>query len=258
MALTDRFNWSAIDLITQKETVISSLDLEWLYNVLKRLQSLEPMQQILGYTWFCDQKFLVTPDVLIPRPETEELVHWILNDLDFSRRMVLDIGTGSGCIAISLAKHRGSWSISACDTSNEALVVARRNARELKVVSEIVFYKEDILNPSTLYDSELDVIVSNPPYVLESDKDLMTKQVTEHEPSLALFVPDTDSLRFYREIGTYGLKALKPGGDLYFEIHTDKGNEVLELLKNQGYTDVVLKQDLSGRDRVIRATTPTD
>ena len=246
------------DWMLDDQTNLSESQQNVLTGVIQKLESGTPMQYAIEEADFMGEVFFVDESVLIPRPETEELVHWILNDLDSSRRMVLDIGTGSGCIAISLAKHRGSWSISACDTSNEALVVARRNARELKVVCEIVFYKEDILNPSTLYDNELDVIVSNPPYVTESDKDLMTKQVTEHEPSVALFVPDTDPLRFYREIGTYGLKALKSGGYLYFEIHTDKGNEVLEQLKNQGYTDLVLKQDLSGRDRMVRATTPTD
>jgi release factor glutamine methyltransferase len=246
------------DWMLDDQTNLSESQQNVLTELIQKLESGTPMQYAIEEADFMSEIFFVDESVLIPRPETEELVHWILNDLDSSRRMVLDIGTGSGCIAISLSKHRGSWSISACDTSNEALVVARRNARELKVVSEIVFYKEDILNPSTLYDNELDVIVSNPPYVTESDKDLMTKQVTEHEPSVALFVPDTDPLQFYREIGTYGLKALKSGGSLYFEIHTDKGNEVLELLKNQGYTDVVLKQDLSGRDRMVRATTPTD
>lgn len=242
------------DWMLDDKTDLSASQRSVLAQVIEKLESGLPMQYAIEEADFMGDVYFVDNSVLIPRPETEELVHWILEDCDASHRTVLDIGTGSGCIAISLAKQRANWRVSACDASNSALVVARRNARELKVPTEMVFYQEDILDPKTVYDHELDIIVSNPPYVLESDKDLMTKQVVDFEPDMALFVPNDDPLLFYREIGIYGLNALKSGGHLFFEIHTDKGDDVLQLLENLGYTDVVLRKDLSDRDRMVRAT----
>jgi release factor glutamine methyltransferase len=253
MALTDRFNWSAIDLITQKETVISSLDLEWLNNVLKRLQSLEPMQQILGYTWFCDQKFLVTPDVLIPRPETEELVMYLREHLKGKEvRTALDIGTGSGCIALSLAHSMPKTKWFAWDVSTMALTVAQRNQKQFK--QQVHWQRQDVLEPWP--QENYDLIVSNPPYIPQEEQFSMDQNVVDYEPHLALFVPQEDPLKFYTEIIQKGFKCLNHGGGLYFECHFEFTQGVAVQMQENGYIHVKKWKDQWGKWRFVSGLKP--
>lgn len=224
---------------------------KFIQQIVTRLKNHEPVQYVLNEAFFLEHSFYVEPSVLIPRPETEELVQLILNENDGNAQRVLDIGTGSGAIAVSLAVKRPSWSVLACDVSNEALIIARRNAREIAVNRDLVIYREDILNPSTEYVSGLDIIVSNPPYVLDSDKQQMAQNVLEYEPHLALFVDDSDPLLFYRHIIQYGQKNLKTGGRLYFEIHEDLSDEVCKLMETHRYEGVKAHLDLQGKKRMV-------
>ncbi len=221
-------------------------------DILNRLLNNEPIQYIDNQAFFFGESFFVDSSVLIPRPETEELVQLILDDNPESHLTVLDIGTGSGIIPISLAKRRPNWEVFACDVSNEALVVARRNSRELIKSEAVAFYMEDILQPITQYDQELDIIVSNPPYVLESDKQQMGENVLKFEPHLALFVEDTDPLLFYRKIVLYANDNLKSTGKLYFEIHEDLATGVCEIMSSYGYRNVSVVKDLQHKDRMVR------
>ena len=183
---------------------------------------------------------------LIPRPETEELVHWVLQE-DFTS--ALDIGTGSGCIAISLAKQSESH-LSALDFSKEALEVAKENAKNSEVA--IGFIRADILQQPALQQT-FDVIVSNPPYVLESDKKLMHTNVLKHEPHTALFVEDEDALVFYNSIADFAQNHLNENGKLFFEIHENKGEEVLQMLQEKGFSKLELRKDMQGKDRMVKA-----
>lgn len=215
-------------------------------NFVERLKNNEPIQYVLGETEFYGLKFKVTPSVLIPRPETEELIDLPPNPLNGE---LLDIGTGSGCIAISFKKKFPDLNVSAMDVSPEALKVAKENAILNGV--EINFIQADILNLNTL-GKKYDVIVSNPPYIPESDKKEMELNVLDYEPSLALFVPDYDALVFYRKIAELGRTYLNRDGKLYFEIHHQQAENIKKLLASYGYTDIQIKKDISGNDRMVR------
>ena len=191
-------------------------------------------------------EFKVNKHTLIPRPETEELVHWVLQE-DFTS--ALDIGTGSGCIAISLAKQ-SEGNLSALDFSKEALEVAKENAKNSEVA--IGFIRADILQQPALKQT-FDVIVSNPPYVLESDKKLMHTNVLKHEPHTALFVEDEDALVFYNSIADFAQNHLNENGKLFFEIHENKGEEVLQMLQEKGFSKLELRKDMQGKDRMVKA-----
>ena len=220
--------------------------------ILTRLQSMEPIQYVLGECEFYGLTFCVNPSVLIPRPETEELVDWIISDYSGQSGNLLDIGTGSGCIAIATGKSLKSFSISAIDISEPALAVARENAK--KHNCHIQFIKADILNPDNIdFDDVFDVIVSNPPYVCEQEKHTMSRNVLGYEPHLALFVPNNDPLLFYKAIAAFGKKRLKAGGRLYLEINEAMGKDCVNLLGSLGYRDVVLRKDIFGRDRMVGA-----
>jgi len=220
--------------------------------ILLRLQAMEPIQYIFGECEFYGLPFYVNPSVLIPRPETEELVEWILSDHSNRNGNLLDIGTGSGCIAITLSHFLKSFSVSAIDISGAALTVAKGNAE--KNNCQVQFTQADILKPVTIFEENtFDVIVSNPPYVREQEKQQMSDNVLEYEPHLALFVPDDDPLVFYRTIALFGKKRLKENGKLYLEINEGLGEETVNLLSLLGYRDVVLRKDIFGRDRMIRA-----
>lgn len=224
--------------------------------MLTRLQTGEPLQYILGYTEFYGLPFKVNPSVLIPRPETEELVEWILSSVDSKGLAVgniLDIGTGSGCIPISLKKHLPQANVSTVDISANAINTAKENAALNNV--EISFVEDDILNPSSqsLLNNHYSLIVSNPPYVTMHDKTRMHHNVTDFEPHTALFVPEDDPLVFYKAITDFALKTLQPEGLLFFEINESLGNETVELLKDKGFKNIELRKDMSGRDRMIRA-----
>jgi release factor glutamine methyltransferase len=214
--------------------------------IIAALKTNKPVQYILGETEFYGLKVIVNKHTLIPRPETEELVDWILKE-EFSS--ALDIGTGSGCIPIALAKNTNA-KISAIDVSEDALRVAKRNAVINGV--EINFFRQDILKTDAL--PNVDVIVSNPPYVLESEKELMLDNVLEYEPNLALFVADNNPLLFYKKIGELAAKSLNCKGKLYFEINEKYGNEILEMLRKLGFVDIALKKDVNDKNRMLKAT----
>ncbi|TXG39375.1 peptide chain release factor N(5)-glutamine methyltransferase [Seonamhaeicola maritimus] len=232
----------------------------FILGALSQLKEEKPIQYILGETEFYGLQFKVNDDVLIPRPETEELVDWILNchserSEESSELSVLDIGTGSGCIAISLAKQLPNAKVYALDVSKKALKVAIMNA-ELNNV-EIEFIEHNILNPRhaelVSASQKFDVIVSNPPYVRVKEKELMKQNVLNNEPHLALFVDDDNPLLFYKAICEFSKSNLKEEGRLFFEINEYLGNDMEELLKNYNFKNIELKQDIFEKDRMIKA-----
>jgi len=236
--------------------VISKDDESKLFSALPQLNEQIPIQYIIGETEFYGLPFKVNENVLIPRPETEELVEWIINDVDSKPTSILDIGTGSGCIAIALAKKLSSSNISALDVSEDALKIAKHNA-ELNTV-DVQFIKANILTkPSWNLESqalEFDVIVSNPPYVRQQEKQQMKPNVLDNEPHLALFVEDDNPLVFYQSITEFAKQNLKKEGTLYFEINEHLGQEMCDLLKENSFKDIELKKDIYGKDRMIKAT----
>ncbi len=236
-----------------KNNAITSAEEEQLRNYASRLLRHEPVQYVLGEAWFCGLKFYVDEHVLIPRPETEELVEWIISNCRFpvDTLSILDIGTGSGCIPVSLKRRIRKATVSALDISEEALVVARKNA--LKLGAEVGFIQVDILNPQNWPSIPAsDIIVSNPPYIPENNKASMNPNVLEYEPHTALFVPDNDALLFYKAIAELGKTKLNKEGLLFFEIHEDLGKAVTDLLETEGYT-AEIKKDIQGKDRMVMA-----
>lgn len=237
--------------MNQRET-ISAANLAQIKEITDRLIRFEPIQYILGETEFYGSILKVNRAVLIPRPETEELVDWIIHDYKDLTPSILDIGTGSGCIPISLVKNLPGASAEGWDISPDALVVAKENAKINNVETDFLY--ADILN--LVYPSQIekyDIIVSNPPYVTTSEQSLMLKNVTDFEPSVALFVPDADPLVFYRSIADLATHHLKRGGNIYFEINERYGNEVAKLLSSKGFFKILLKKDINGKDRMIKA-----
>ena len=233
----------------KEKVTLSEEQLLQLNNALKQLCCHRPIQQILGYEYFCGLKFKVNESVLIPRPETQELVEWIVSE-STGKEDILDIGTGSGCIAISLADRLPLCNVTAFDISPLALDTAKENS--IRNSCDIHLQQCDILS----YQPEenlFDTIVSNPPYIKESEKEQMEANVLDWEPHIALFVPDTNPLLFYRTIAEKAVTMLKPQGKLYFEINRAHGNEVCEMLSTLGYIGIQLKKDFAGNDRMIRA-----
>jgi len=221
---------------------------------LKALEQLKrdfPIQYIIGSTEFMDLMFEVNENVLIPRPETEELIYWILESSSKeAKNSILDIGTGSGCIPIALVKNLPNSIIETMDVSEKALEVAKRNALAQKV--NIKFIHHDILQLNDL-DHDYDIIVSNPPYVRESEKNQMHNNVLKYEPDVALYVSDHDPLIFYKHIAKLAIKRLKKQGYLYFEINQYLGEQLYQILNNLGFEKIEIKKDLYGADRMIRA-----
>ena len=248
-------NMSSVQIYSDKDRNFPADTFEKLVSAIDRLACKEPIQYILGETDFCGLNFQVGPGVLIPRPETEELVELIASDSRSKKKdlRILDIGTGSGCIAISLAKALPLSQVSAWDISPEALKIATKNAANNEV--HVHFEITDILKyaPNELQRTSLDIIVSNPPYVRLSEASEMEANVLNHEPHIALFVENEDPMIFYRVISGLAVKMLKPGGSLYFEINSYLGKEMLELVKTYPFGQVQLIQDISGKDRMIRA-----
>lgn len=224
-----------------------------LFNAIERLKKQEPIQYIQGYSDFCGLRFKVTPATLIPRPETSELVEWIASEYSGNIVNILDIGTGSGCIAISLAHKLPESNVTAWDISTAALAVAAENSRNNG--TEVAFEQVDILSYEPK-SAQFDIIVSNPPYIKENEKSAMHNNVLDWEPHTALFVPDSDPLLFYRTIAEKGLTLLKPGSTLYFEINRAHGTETMKMLADYGYTDIELRKDFADNDRMIKATRP--
>lgn len=218
--------------------------------ILNRLKKYEPVQYIIEETEFFGLLFFVNQSVLIPRPETEELVELILKENKKSGLSLLDIGTGSGAIAVALAKNMAGASVSAWDISSKALDIAVLNSKANS--TDISFSGVDVLGDYPT-DKKYDIIVSNPPYVLESEKEQMELNVLEYEPHTALFVPDNNALLFYERIADIALNLLTPAGRLYFEINQAKGAETVKMLEKKGFAEVTLFQDLSKKDRMIKA-----
>lgn len=246
----DLLGQAPTDYYLGKDIVLSSKKGQELEDILQRLSRFEPLQYIEGRTLFLGREFWVAPGVLIPRPETEELVELMLKEIPADAR-ILDVGTGSGCIAISLAKELPDALVTAWDVSPEALSVARANARKLQ--ADVRFVECDVLACQVDEVGLYDVIVSNPPYVTEAEKADMEPNVLQWEPSLALFVPDDDPLRFYRRIAVLGRDMLADGGRLYFEINRAYGREMVEMLRTMGYVGVRVEKDLSQNDRFVIA-----
>ncbi len=242
-----------IDFTLQPTLEISSEKYDLLNTALARLQKEEPIQYILGKTEFYGYSFRVNENTLIPRPETEELVEWILNEVKDNKQQlsILDIGTGTGCIPISLKKELPGAKVSAIDVSEEALKVAKENALLNK--AEVTFILQDILQTESLSE-QYNVIVSNPPYVRELEKVEIKNNVLENEPHSALFVDDDNPLIFYKKIADLAIKSLTKNGLLFFEINQYLGKETVDMLKRKGFTKVELRKDLFGNNRMIKAT----
>jgi len=220
-------------------------------DALAQLKNEYPIQYIIGEVEFMDLTFEVNKNVLIPRPETEELIKWVLTTEEGSEDMsILDIGTGSGCIPIILAHSMAKSSVTSFDVSEKAIEVAKKNAIKNKVDIQLVV--QNILSIDTL-DASYDIIISNPPYVRESEKAQMKNNVLNYEPDIALFVSDNDPLIFYKHIARLAIKSLKPSGALYFEINQYLGSALCTFLKDLGFKEIELKKDIYGADRMIRA-----
>jgi release factor glutamine methyltransferase len=243
--------YSRTDIVLRKEEEIENKKLAIIIGDLDMLKKNIPIQYILGETEFYGLKFKVTPDVLIPRPETEELVDLIIKESTKANACIIDIGTGSGCIAISLKKHYPGSSTYAIDISEKALAIAKENAQIND--ADITFIKYDILgNDETNILHRFDIIVSNPPYVLESEKQGIRENVKDHEPKIALFVPDDDPFLFYHAIVKFAKKHLKPGGLIYFEINERLACELETSIKQYGAKDFTLYKDIHNKDRIMK------
>lgn len=248
--------YSQVDIIMHHDEELSDFIKSKIDSVLERLLRHEPIQYIFNEAYFQGLHLKVTPHTLIPRPETEELVDIIVKENSDSDLRVLDIGTGSGAIAIALARSLRFPIVDAIDISQEALNTAEENAKLLK--TKVNFFKKDILNVDN-HDNEIyDIIVSNPPYITEHEKTDMEQNVLDYEPHTALFVPDNDPLLFYRAITLYSVKALKPGGRIYFEINSRFGKETAKLLSDNGFTNTMVIKDMYGLDRFVSATKPKE
>jgi release factor glutamine methyltransferase len=251
-------NLKRIDVSLHPDFEVSESDLEKWKTIISELKTEKPIQYITGEAWFYGLRFEVNENTLIPRPETEELVEWILDSQKSKVKSqksnnltILDIGTGSGCIPIALKKGIPSSFVSAIDISEKALEMALKNALDNQV--EIKFLCKNILETESL-DEKYDVIVSNPPYVRNLEKQEIKRNVLDYEPHLALFVDDSDALLFYRKIAQLALKSLAPNGKLFFEINQYLGSETVELLENLGFNNIELRKDFVGNDRMICAS----
>jgi release factor glutamine methyltransferase len=246
-----------MEQVKSKLAYLTCGQLETIDSITERLKKNEPIQYVLGESWFAGMKFKVNKNVLIPRPETEELVDWIVKEnaqrsiinVQFS---MIDIGTGSGCIPIAIKKKLPDANISAIDVCSEALFTATENAIDHN--TEVDFILLDFLDEDNWAAlGQFDVIVSNPPYVRRSEKENMHIRVKEFEPHKALFVPDNDALLFYKKLAGFSLKHLKPGGKLFVEINEVYGDAVTDLFRVAGFINIELKKDMQGKDRMIRA-----
>jgi release factor glutamine methyltransferase len=253
-----------VEVALQPNFVLSDTEIEKWNSILVQLQQDKPIQYITGEAWFYGLRFEVNENTLIPRPETEELVAWILNSpitQGPSPITILEIGTGTGCIPIALKANLSQANVSAIDVSEKALEVAKRNAESNKVEINFILANildvEDLLilsSPITHHRLPYNIIVSNPPYVRNIEKLEIKKNVLDYEPHLALFVEDTDALLFYRKIAQLALKSLLPNGLLFFEINQYLGKETVELLQNLGFKNCELKKDIYGNDRMIQCS----
>jgi release factor glutamine methyltransferase len=253
LILEEKHQLKRIDLALQTDLIFSEAEIAIWDSILEPLKKEIPIQYLLGKTSFYGLDFEVNNHVLIPRSETEELVEWIIQStskLEKKDLKILDIGTGSGCIAISIAKNLPSASVFAIDVSENALATAHKNAERNKV--NITFINQNILETEDL-KQQFDIIVSNPPYVRHLEKAEIKKNVLDNEPHLALFVEDNDALIFYRKIAALAQKNLSPNGKLYFEINQYLGKEMIALLEKMNFKNIELRKDIYGNDRMITA-----
>ena len=252
MVMEECFNLSHTDILLGKDSHISEEKQTRLKEITRRLLKNEPIQYILGYAWFCGHRFNVRNGVLIPRPETELLVDKVLEIAKMHKEdtptKILDIGTGSGCIAVSLAL--AGHKVTAMDISEDALNIAQENAIILE--ADVDFVHENILHPSTSHE-QWDIIVSNPPYICLHEAEEMERNVLDHEPHLALFVPDTDPLIFYRAIASFAMSHLAPNGWLCLEINQAFPDETTQLLSSFGFRDITIIPDQYGKNRIAYA-----
>nr|WP_315148433.1 peptide chain release factor N(5)-glutamine methyltransferase [uncultured Flavobacterium sp.] len=255
LILEEKNHLKRIDLALNLDLNFSVEEIQYWNSILEDLKKEIPIQYLLGKTSFYGLVFDVNKDVLIPRPETEELVEWIIesqkSETGVENFKILDIGTGSGCIAISLAKNIPNAQVFAIDISEKALATAQKNADINEV--NVIFLLKNILETDDL-EQKFDIIVSNPPYVRELEKLEIKKNVLHNEPHLALFVDDNDALIFYRKIAELAQKCLSPNGQLFFEINQYLGKEMVELLENMNFKNIELRKDIYGNDRMIRST----
>lgn len=255
-----RFGLMPSDLFIGKDTQLSTDDQKLLAEITQRLLTGEPIQYVLGEAEFGGKTFHVEPGVLIPRPETYELCQWIMEERRGKKEegrntSILDIGTGSGCIACTLAAELADAEVTAWDISDDALRIATENAKRTNV--HVSFEKVDVLNTSHLNRERpatgLDIIVSNPPYICNKERATMERNVLEHEPELALFVPDDDPLLFYRTIARFAAKTLNPGGALYFEINPLYVSEMQQMLSEEGFSHTEIRNDQFGKQRFTKS-----
>lgn len=271
MVMEERFGLSQTDLLLGKDTTLSSRDRAEFKKIAERLLMGEPVQHVLGYAYFCGHRFRVTPDVLIPRPETEELTRWAIDELNtlnpqpsslnrpLQGTTLLDLCTGSGCIAVSLALAFPQAHVVGVDISDAALSIARDNARSLNA-SNVDFLEYNILSedaesstPWGELERGFSLLTANPPYVRDCEASEMSPTVLDHEPSLALFVPDDDPLRFYRAIAAIGQRCLLPGTPVLVEVNTALSDATRQLFIDAGYHDVEVRDDQFSRPRMIKA-----
>ena len=246
-----RFNWSASEFILNQRYFLSESDLLFVRDIVKRLENYEPFQYILGETFFYNLPILCNPSALIPRPETEELVDWI-RESNINPNSLVDIGTGTGCIALALKNLFPNAFVEAWDISDDALTLARKNAVNLKL--EVEFKNKNVLLNTTI--EKYDLIVSNPPYIKYSEIEEMEQNVKKFEPHLALFVNDDDPLIFYKKIADMALINLKDKGLLFFETHHKFHAELASEMKKRGFINIELRKDLQGLDRFLKAQIP--
>lgn len=246
---TELLGFSDYTFFLKEEVTLSTGQQQHLSDAIERLKQQQPIQHILGYEQFCELRFKVNSSVLIPRPETSELVNWITSECNGNEH-ILDIGTGSGCIAISLARKIIDCKVSAWDISTDALSVAKENS--ITNDTEIEFRQCDILKYKP-NNEQYNIIVSNPPYIKECEKAEMAANVLKWEPHLALFVPDNDPLLFYRTIAEKAQKMLTENGKLFFEINRAHGNDIQEMLSSMGYHAIEVRKDFADNERMIKA-----
>lgn len=249
--LCDVLQLSPTQLLTSFDKTVDKATVDAIMQMANRIAQGEPLQYVTGKAQFLEREFLVNSAVLIPRPETEDLVKWIVDEYGDSEFSLFDIGTGSGCIALFIKVLCKNSSVTAIDISEEALAVAKENAYRLNV--DVELYKVDIFSELAL-NRKFDIVVSNPPYVRECEKVEMCSNVLDYEPHIALFVPDDDPLMFYRRIAQLSIdELLTENGALYFEINSAFGNDVCSMLSELGFREVRLRQDFTGRDRMVSA-----
>jgi release factor glutamine methyltransferase len=254
LVFQEKLGLTRVDMALNNSKELDEKNRKLIFQIAEKLLEGQPVQQLLGSVQFLNCKLRINKNVLIPRPETEELVQWVVNENKNEEELdVVDVGTGSGCIAIALYNNLTDAKVKAIDVSQSALELAQINA--IANNAAVDFYNLDILNEDNWKKlKSFDIIISNPPYVLESEKGAMHKNVLNYEPHLALFVPEERPLLFYEKIADMALKHLNKGGKLYFEINTAFGKEVKNMLLKRGFKDVVIRKDINDKDRFVKAS----